>query len=239
LVLQAWYTYTFDSSGSYPFVSAMVQKKAGTFSTSTEDVTDSAVTVTDGGEDVTVEITTESTADVKLKFVTFTETSTDTWQYTFSELRAENMVDWESLDSTGVDFTSFIETGHDINQDLIAEDEANLVYTFLKRTEQNIITNGMGGLAFDFPSGCLMRAKWHWADSVASGRWSEQEQIYRLLRQYIPAGTGAFDYGFDVVETINNVRGKGRALSLRFDSETGKDFHLLGWSIPFTAMTGP
>lgn len=239
LVLQAWYTYTFDSSGSYPFISAMVQKKAGTFTTTTENVTDSSVVVTDGGENVTSQVTVRSTADVKLKFITFAETSTDVWQYTFSELRADDMVDWEDFDTTGVSYTSYIETGHDINQDLIAEDEANTVYTFFKRTEQNIISNGTGGLTFDFPSSCLMRAKWHWADSSSSGRWSEQEQVYRLLRQYIPSGTGVFDYGFEVIETINNVRGKGRALSLRFESEAGNDFHLLGWSIPFTAMMGP
>lgn len=239
LVLNAWYTYTFDSTGSYPFVAAMVQKKAGTFSTNTETVTDGGVAVTDGGEDVTTEVTTTSTADIKLKFVTFVETSTDTWQYTFSELEDNDMLDWTSLDDTGVTYTSYIETGHDISQDLLSEKEANTVYTFFKRTEQNIVSNTSGGLTFDYPSSCLMQAKWHWADNVLSGRWSDQEQIYRLQRQYIPSGTGTFDYGFEVVQTINQVRGKGRALSLRFESESGKDFHLLGWAIPYTAMVGP
>ena len=237
-VLNAFYTYTMDSSGNFPFVSSMVQKKAGTFSSSEEDVTDSAVTVTDGGVTVTATITIKSTADIKLKMLTFSETSTDTWQYTFSEFRDETMVDWKNFDTVGVSYNSFAETGHDIVGDLISDKEANSVYTFFARTEQNIISNGMAGLAFDFPSSCLLQGKWQWSDNELSGRWSESKEAYRLKRHYIPDGTGVFNYGFEVIQTINQIRGHGRALSLRFDSTAGKDFHLLGWAIPYTAMTG-
>jgi hypothetical protein len=36
---------------------------------------------------------------------------------------------------------------------------------------------------------------------------------------------------FDVVNTRNKIRGKGRALSLRFNTEPGKDMILLGWGM--------
>lgn len=238
IVLNAFYTYTMDSSGDYPFVAGMIKKAPGSFSFTTQDVTDDGNTVTDGGEDVTVEIKLTSTSDVKLKLLTFAIPAGSSYRVTFSEFRADDMLDWEAFDDTGIDFTSYIETGYDIAEDLISEKEANTVYCFFKRTEQNIIQNSSGGLAYDYPSGCQMRAKWQWSDSETSGRWSDQQQVYRLQRHHIPAGTGTFDYGFDVIQTINQVRGKGRALQLRFDSETGKDFYLLGWAIPYTMITG-
>lgn len=236
-VLQAFYTYTFDSSGNYPYIAAMLEKTPGTTSVSSVVVTDSGVDVTDSAVNVTTDLTVISTGSVKLKFLTLVESTPGTWQYTFSELEDNTLTDWVTFDSTGVDFSSYIETGHDIFEDLISEKEANTVYTFFKRTEQNF-TEVNDVIDYDYPSGCLMRAKWHWSDSDTSGRWSDQQEVYRLQRNYIPTGSGVFDYGFEVVQTINQVRGKGRALSLRFDSETGKDFHLLGWSIPVTLITG-
>jgi len=236
VALQAFYTYTFDVTG--PFFTGAIQKKAGNFSSTVVEVEDGGVQVTDGGEDVTSTITTTSVGEVKLKFLTFEEVDTDEWFYTFSELEDNTMLDW-TIATDGTSYDSYLETGHDIVGDLISEKEANTVYTFFKRTEMNITQNDLNGLQYDFPSSCLMRAKWHWSDSSSSNRWSQQEQVYKLHQQWIPAGTGEFDYGFEVIENISNVRGKGRALSLRFDSESGKDFHLLGWAIPYTAMTGP
>lgn len=235
LNLQAFYKYSFETE-DLPWISAMLQKKAGGFDSVTENVTDGGVQVTNSGEDVTVTTIDTTLADVKLKFLTFAETSTDTYQYTFSELNSDRMLDWYTFDSTGTNYTSFIETGHDILEDVISEKEANTVYCFFKRTEMNVTEDANNDLVFDKPSSCLMRAKWHWADSESSGRWSDQQQVYRLQR-YLPVAAGAYDYGFEVIQTINQVRGKGRALSIRFESEQGKDFHLLGWSIPYTVIT--
>jgi hypothetical protein len=62
--------------------------------------------------------------------------------------------------------------------------------------------------------------------------WSE--------RYYIPTGVeDAFDYGYDVVSTRLLIRGKGKALRIRFKSENGKDFQLLGWAMPYTAEETP
>lgn len=237
LVLQAFYTYSIDTSVSYPFITAMVQKKANSIETTYEDVTDSDVPVTNSGIEISTILRTPVTADVKLKLLTFIETSTDVYQYTFAEFKNNSLLDWEEQ-TGGIDYDSYIETGHDLAGDLISEKEANTVYTFFKRTEMNTVLNQTGGIEFDYPSSCLMQAKWQWADDVQSGRWSEQQQVYRLQRNWIPIGIAPFDYGFEVVQTINQVRGKGRALSIRFESETGKDFHLLGWAIPYSIMTG-
>jgi hypothetical protein len=237
LNLQAFYSYSFDTTSSVPWIAAMIQKKAGGQDSVSEDVTDGGVDVTNGGETVTTMVTSDTISDVKLKFLTFAETSTDTYQYTLSEFNSERFLDWYTFDTTGTNYESYIETGHDIMEDLISQKEANTVYTFFKRTEQNVEQDGNGDLSYDKPSSCMMRAKWDWTDSSGSGRWTDLQQVYRF-NNFLALTDGPLDYGYEVIQTINQVRGKGRALSLRFQSEQGKDFHLLGWSIPYTVITG-
>lgn len=160
--------------------------------------------------------------------------------YTFSNIDNDNLVDWES--EGGFEFDSFIETGYEILENVLIEKEANTVYCFFMRTEMNVFPNeGENGVVFDQPSSCYMVAKWHFSDSETSGKWSNPQQVYRLQRFFLPDSAPAegapFDYGYEVIQTINQVRGKGRSLVLRFESEDDKDFHLLGWATPFTVLT--
>ena len=46
-----------------------------------------------------------------------------------------------------------------------------------------------------------------------------------------------FNNGFPVVVTKNKIRGAGKALRIRFESESGKDFDFLGWAIAFSGNT--
>lgn len=240
LTLTAFYPYTVAVTN--PTMAGFVRKSAGSRTASTNDIVDSSAdtVVTTATDQIVVEDTTVDLNNLKLKFITFTETSTDVFQYTFAEFQDRGFIDWETFDSTGVNYKSFLETGDDIVGDLITEKEANVVYIFFKSTETGFITNPVtGGLDFANPSGCFMQGMWHWTDSAGAGKWSDSQQIYRLAN-WIPGGTGdTFDFGFDVVQATEQIRGKGRALRLRFDSEDGKDFHLLGWGIVYTGMTAP
>lgn len=83
---------------------------------------------------------------------------------------------------------------------------------------------------------CLVTARWEWTDDVKSGRHSNQQQAYKRQRVFIPDDVlDPFNDGFPVAPTKLKLRGKGKSLQLRFESETGKDFTLYGWAIPFTA----
>jgi hypothetical protein len=76
-----------------------------------------------------------------------------------------------------------------------------------------------------------VQSQWEWTDSANAGRWGEEFEAYRLKQIYIPDGSDdTFDYSYQVVTTKNRLRGKGRALSLKFRSEPQKDLQLLGWS---------
>lgn len=89
----------------------------------------------------------------------------------------------------------------------------------------------------DFNS-CILKGKFDFAVTQATGQWSTEQEAYRLnaLRMDNVSGVEA-DYGFSVVETKNKVRGRGKALVIRFESSPGKDFELLGWGVPFEAET--
>lgn len=87
---------------------------------------------------------------------------------------------------------------------------------------------------------CLVTARWEWTDDVKAGRSSEQQQVYKRQRVVIPDDVNdPFNDGFPVVMTKLKLRGKGKALQLKFESEPGKDFVLYGWSIPFTGTSAP
>jgi hypothetical protein len=75
-------------------------------------------------------------------------------------------------------------------------------------------------------SSLKMQAKWDWANTSASNKYSTEVQVYRNTRPN-PATAS----GFPIIVTKNKVRGKGRALQLRFTSEAGKDAELVGWGI--------
>lgn len=240
LVLQAFYTYSFELGDDIPFISGVMETQAGSTDDLVENVTSGGVNVFDGAQLVTSKIQKKGISEVRVKFLTFAKTDIDEYAYTFSELSSNFMKDWRASIEGGINYISFAETGRDISEDLISEKEANTVYFFFKRTENSFVEDVDGNVVLDQPSSCLVSGKWDWSDSATANRWSEPSQAYRFKREYfpIPVGPSPFNYGFDVIQTIEQIRGKGRALSLRFESEEGKDFHILGWSLPYTIITG-
>lgn len=83
-------------------------------------------------------------------------------------------------------------------------------------------------------SSLLMQARWDWANTSGSNKFSQQVQVYRNTRP-----NTATIAGFPVVVTKNKIRGKGRSLQLKFTSETGKDAELVGWGVWYNKNTRP
>lgn len=83
-------------------------------------------------------------------------------------------------------------------------------------------------------SSLLMQARWDWASAASSNKFAETVQVYKNTRPN-PATIA----GFPVVVVKNKVRGKGRALQIRFTSEAGKDAELVGWGIWISKNTRP
>jgi hypothetical protein len=62
-------------------------------------------------------------------------------------------------------------------------------------------------------------------ETSLSNKFSQEVQCYKYRDGYL------------VAIARNKIRGRGRALQLRYTSEAGKDFNLLGWGLVITKNT--
>jgi hypothetical protein len=159
--------------------------------------------------------------------------------FTLSKYQDTSFVDWYTYDATGVDYQSYLLTGYEIFGEFLRNKQVPYTWFYFQRTEDGFSEVGTD-LILDHQSSCLVSSQWNWTDSAASGKWGSSFQAYRLTRPYIPSGPAdTFDYGYEVIVTKNKIRGKGRALSLLLESETGKDLRLLGWAHIVTGDARP
>lgn len=199
-------------------------------------VVDSSDTVVDGAALDSV-VSTEGVPDgssVFINFFVFKEGSTNS-QWTFGNFINSEFYDWYNVNSVGTEFISFFETGDELMQDIQRNKVAVYVQTYFNKTETTYTNTNY--TAWINPSGCYMQAKWEWSDHTNSGKYSPRVQAYRFIKSYVPSSGTDFDSGFPVVVTKHKIRGTGKALRLRFESETGKDFDFIGWAIAFSGET--
>lgn len=152
-------------------------------------------------------------------------------QLTLSYYRDDEFKDWKSKDNVGRDAPAFLLTGWTGGGDYQRQKQVPYITVYSMKTET--------GFDVDFnpinPSSIVVQGQWGWTDLAAAGKWTNKFQAYRHKRLWIPAtSTSGFDDGEAVVVTKNKLRGRGRVLSLLFETEPGKDFYLLGWSYMIT-----
>lgn len=133
--------------------------------------------------------------------------------------------DWGSAD-----YTSTFTTGVNTTGDSFIKKDLVYLTTQLSRTEA---VNTQGNIYND--SSCMLQMKWDFEDNSYSHKWTTPVQIYRSRRLFAP---GLDTPGFDdisirmpVITTKHKIRGVGRALQIKFTSEPGKNFEVLGWNI--------
>lgn len=122
---------------------------------------------------------------------------------TFAEFRNSNYVDWFSYDNTGQNFNSYFTTAYRIKND------------FLKRYRNHylmIITK------YEDNASCFVSSRWDYSNNEVMGRWSTRQQCHKI------------DPYHDYHNRKLKSRGSGQVCNLRFESEDGKPFHLIGWA---------
>lgn len=163
------------------------------------------------------------------KYLVVTTTGDGTFNFTFGYQREATFRDFPTLGN--YDYSSFLITGYEVAGLPSNKKWSPYIVCHFRQSETATLEDG----SFNYPSSCLVQSRWDWSGSPASGKWGVPQQGYRLLR-YSGIGAGAtFDYGQSVVTTKLRLGGSGRALSLKFESESGKDFHIYGWSINASA----
>lgn len=197
-------------------------------------ITDSGIVVTDSGANVYILENVPDTALNTTRYLTFSPTG-NTYNITFSNFKSDQFKDWISADGTGVDYSAYLITGYELLQDSARNKQSPYITCHFNQTETQYISDGSGGVVYDRPSSCLLTGRWEWAGTDGANRWSTPQQVYRLNKYHLSPGVGnTFDYGLDVISTKSRLRGHGRTLSLKFETEAGKDCQLLGWQITFT-----
>jgi hypothetical protein len=142
-------------------------------------------------------------------------------------LTVANFTDRSFLDWGSANYSSYAETAYDFSGSAMLKKNVPYIVSYMRRTEENFIPAGAGYVA-DYPSGCILTVKWDL--SIDSSRWSNPSQLYRMVNYpTVDINDLTFSYPYDTIVARTKIRGKGRVLRMRFESETGKDLNLIGW----------
>ena len=226
--LNAFYDFKISEVGvgdNVSFISG-VFPSTGSLNTSIDSlVTVNGDVVQVNAEDVSSGEIVRSVDTVQTAAITFGyNSSDDTFSLTFSNFRDRAFVDWKSVDTIGAGYSSIIETNPESLGEAGIDKQAKYAQTFYDTREDD----------GDLPRGVLLTARWEWAENSSTGRFSNPQQAIKPKRVHGPDNESKPNYdGFGVGFTRLKIRGHGKSLVLRYTSETGKDFRLLGWSLPF------
>jgi hypothetical protein len=110
---------------------------------------------------------------------------------------------------------------------------AQYLSVFCKRTETALDELGQEMN----PSSCFLQTRWDFTDNASAGKWSDEQQLYRYNRVFLNNVSQTLNTGYPLVITKNKIRGRGKALQMKFEAEEGKNMHIYGWSVNFTGNT--
>lgn len=132
------------------------------------------------------------------------------------------------LDWGDTDYSSFAETGYDFIGDLVTKKNAPYIVVYSRLTEEGFTGNENIGYESIRPSSLKVSTAWDFKDTFGTS-----QQAYRLKHPVVvnPSNLSDFNYPEDVVTTRLKVLGHGRSVRIRYESEAGKDFLLLGWGL--------
>lgn len=177
--------------------------------------------VVQDADDVVVTVSSAVFNDqTEVKFIVRDGTS---GKLTFATLSNTDFLDWGTES-----YSSYAEAGYDFTGDLTTYKNSIYITCYFNVTETGFTGNDTTGYNALNPSGCFLKAFWDQDSSASSNR-----QVYRFNRPItVDTGNlGSFNYPNASVVTRNRIRGRGRVLKLRFESEEGKDFQLQGYEV--------
>jgi hypothetical protein len=159
-----------------------------------------------------------------LQYISIVPNRTDaTNNWVFCDFNNDSFFDWQEVDGIGISYSSYAETGYELFGSLTKK-QTPYAQFFFNKTE-----TGVSDGTLLSPSSCFMQSKWDWTDSGDAGKWSDLSQIYKLKRQFDDGIETDHKPGTTVITNEKRIRGHGKAVQFRFESEAGYDFDLVGW----------
>jgi hypothetical protein len=132
-------------------------------------------------------------------------------------------------DWTDVDYSSYAIAGHEFFGDLMLDKTSPYIEVYMRSTETGWVGSEAIGYDLVRPSGILVSPYWDFSKTPSTA----PQQGYRLSRMPVVDSSDltSVDIPETVVHTRLKLRGKGKTVRFRFDSEAGKDFVLLGYGL--------
>ena len=132
------------------------------------------------------------------------------------------------LDWGDTDYSSYAETGYDFVGDLVTKKSAPYIVTYCRLTETGFTGNEAIGYTPVRPSSLFVSSAWDFNDT-----FGPNQQAYRKKFPVVvdPNNLSVYDYPESVITSRLKVRGTGRSVRIRYESEQGQDFLLLGWGV--------
>lgn len=216
-----------------PLVRAVFETPPVSSSSVISDVVVNGVqVVVNSVDDVFIEEATSTSTVRTLKYLVYDVSNQSEGTFSFAEFNALDWRDWKSVDAVGVDAAAHLQTGDETVGTIALDKQIPYVFIHFRRTEDGFVDDGQGDLTPTSPSGCLAQVRWDFSNSSASNRWGRQFQAYRYPRPFFASGLAdEFDTGFELISTKNKIRGRGKAFSMRLETEPDKDCQLVGWAI--------
>lgn len=139
------------------------------------------------------------------------------------------------IDSTSINTTTFAPLDNTGDPIETANNTEDLVKIILKAFPGLLPASQSTRLRT--PGGCQVTGQWDWTTDGTLNKASTSQQGYKLRNKGTPTVSKYDDYPQSVTYSKLKVRGTGRAIKLRFESESLKSMHLLGYALPFTTET--
>ncbi len=136
------------------------------------------------------------------------------YNFTFSVCEDTDYLDWITETTDGVDYDSYFVTGYRLDGQQDKDFQDNYITVYMEREFDDE----------DNPApSCFLIGKWDFSASSASNRETTAQQLYR------------YNDNFLLTDRKIKLRGHGRALQLKFYSQSGRPFKIYGWSVMVTA----
>lgn len=169
---------------------------------------------------------------VGIKYAATNSSGLNSFSYRFIEKTREDFLDYG-----GYGYEAYIESQPETLGQFSRDKRIVSASLFFRKTETLIQSYDevAQDFVYDKPSSCNFTAKWGFDESDTGGRWTTPKQIYKpLQRKPLPISyPWVFDTGESVIGIKTGVRGYGKAVKFRFDSEDGKDMQLLGYNVEY------
>ena len=146
-----------------------------------------------------------------------------TGKLTMGTFSGDDFLDWGTTN-----YSSYAEAGYDFIADLIRQKNSPYIVTYMRVTEEGWSAT-LSGYEPIRPSSLLVSAYWDFSNAPSSA--SQQAYRYKQTPVVNPNDLTQFGYPDTVITSRLKIRGRGRSVRLRFESEQGKDFVLLGYGV--------